>query len=197
MTLSRLRVEIRGAVQGVGFRPFVYRLAVGLSLSGWVANDAQGVVIEVEGSGASLDRFLVRLREERPDNALILSLQTARLAPQGYRGFEIRESDREGTKSALVLPDLATCADCLRELFDPGNLRFGYPFTNCTNCGPRFSIIESLPTTAPTPPCADSRCAPSASANTRSRPTAASTPSRMPARHAARVSSSGRLRERC
>jgi len=141
----RLQVDIRGAVQGVGFRPFVYRLATGLSLAGWVANDTQGVIAEVEGSRAALERFLERLRSEKPPRALILSLDATWLPPLGYRRFEIRESNRAGAKSVVVLPDLATCDDCLRELFDPGDRRYAYPFTNCTNCGPRFSIIESLP----------------------------------------------------
>ncbi len=143
--IMRLQVDIRGAVQGVGFRPFVYRLAASLSLAGWVANDTQGVIAEVEGARAALESFLDRLRSEKPQRAVILSLDAAWLPPAGYRGFEIRESNRAGAKSVVVLPDLATCDDCLRELFDPGDRRYGYPFTNCTNCGPRFSIIEALP----------------------------------------------------
>ena len=145
LAAHRLQVDIRGAVQGVGFRPFVYRLATSLSLAGWVANDTQGVIAEVEGSRAALERFLERLRAEKPPRAVILSLDAAWLPPRGYRRFEIRDSDRAGAKSVIVLPDLATCDDCLHELFDPGDRRYAYPFTNCTNCGPRFSIIESLP----------------------------------------------------
>jgi len=142
---QRLRVVIRGAVQGVGFRPFIYRLATDLGLTGWVNNSAQGVFIDVEGPKASLDTFLLRLEPEKPPHAFIQSLEASFLDPAGYAAFEIRHSDESGAKTALVLPDMAICADCLAELFDPANRRYRYPFTNCTNCGPRFSIIEALP----------------------------------------------------
>lgn len=144
-TASRLRSHIRGAVQGVGFRPFVYRLAGELGLTGWIVNSSQGVTIELEGPLAKLHDLLSRLRDELPPNASIHSLDTAYLDPVGYTGFEIRESDARGPRSAVVLPDIAICADCRREIFDGADRRFGYPFTNCTNCGPRFSIIEALP----------------------------------------------------
>ncbi len=142
---QRLRLEIRGAVQGVGFRPFVYRLATELGLAGWVINDTQGVFIEVEGVQPALARFLERLPAEKPPRALIHTLDASWLDAIGYTGFAIRHSDERGIKTALVLPDVATCADCLAELFDPADRRHRYPFTNCTNCGPRFSIIEALP----------------------------------------------------
>jgi hydrogenase maturation protein HypF len=143
--LRRLRVEIHGAVQGVGFRPFVYRLATELGLAGWVLNNTTGVFIEVEGAQPALAEFLRRLPLEQPPRALIQSLDASWLAPAGYAHFEIRHSDGQGSKTALVLPDIATCPDCLREIFDPADRRRGYPFTNCTNCGPRFSIIQALP----------------------------------------------------
>ncbi len=136
---------MRGAVQGVGFRPFVYRLATELGLKGWVINSAQGVFIEVEGLPNELADFAQRLRSEKPARAIIQSCESSQLAARGYEKFEIRESSDAGSKTALILPDIATCADCLREIFDPTNRRFRYPFTNCTNCGPRFSIIEALP----------------------------------------------------
>ncbi|MCP5518718.1 MAG: carbamoyltransferase HypF [Verrucomicrobiales bacterium] len=142
---GRLRLVIRGAVQGVGFRPFVHRLATELGLAGWVGNTSQGVIIEVEGSEAARDGFLRRLEAERPPRSAIHSLESTHLDPAGWRGFEIRASDPAGPKHALILPDIATCADCLAEIRDPANRRFRHPFTNCTNCGPRFSIIESLP----------------------------------------------------
>jgi hydrogenase maturation protein HypF len=142
---QRLRVEIHGAVQGVGFRPFVYRLATDLALAGWVINDTRGVFIEVEGPQANLARFLERVPVEKPPRAIIYSLDSAWLDPVGYDGFEIRHSDEHGAKTVLVLPDIATCADCLAEVFDPDDRRYCYPFTNCTNCGPRFSIIQALP----------------------------------------------------
>jgi hydrogenase maturation protein HypF len=142
---ARLKLTVRGAVQGVGFRPFVFRLATGLGLSGWVNNSPQGVFIEVEGPGAELEKFLLRLETEKPPRSFIQSLEASWLDPAGYTAFEIRPSETSGSKTALVLPDIATCPDCLREIFDPKNRRYRYPFTNCTNCGPRFSIIESLP----------------------------------------------------
>ncbi|MBA3882758.1 MAG: carbamoyltransferase HypF [Chthoniobacterales bacterium] len=142
---ERLKVLVRGAVQGVGFRPFVHRLATELLLDGWVLNSSQGVFIEVEGAPAVLRSFLLRLEKERPSRAVIQSLEPSFLDPVGHKRFEIRESDEGGEKTALILPDIATCADCLHELFDSTDRRFRYPFTNCTNCGPRFSIIEALP----------------------------------------------------
>jgi hydrogenase maturation protein HypF len=141
----RLRVEIHGAVQGVGFRPFVYRLATELGLTGWVINDTQGVFIEVEGPAPAVRRFSERLPAEVPPRAIVQTITSAWLEPAGFTRFEIRHSDSSGAKTVLVLPDIATCPDCLAELFDPADRRHGYPFTNCTNCGPRFTIIEALP----------------------------------------------------
>ncbi|MDQ3117703.1 MAG: carbamoyltransferase HypF [Verrucomicrobiota bacterium] len=143
--IERTRVQIRGAVQGVGFRPFVYRLATELSLRGWVNNSSQGVLLEVEGGASQLRSFLARLTKEKPPRAVIQSCESVQLDPVGYEAFEIRESEESGGKTALILPDIATCEDCLREIFEPQDRRFRYPFTNCTNCGPRFSIIEALP----------------------------------------------------
>jgi hydrogenase maturation protein HypF len=142
---NRLKITVRGAVQGVGFRPFVYRLAIGAGLAGWVNNSPQGVFIEIEGPRPTLEVFLLRLEADKPPRSSIQSLEASWLDPVGYAGFSIRESETGGARTALVLPDIATCPDCLAEIFDPHNRRFGYPFTNCTNCGPRFSIIESLP----------------------------------------------------
>jgi hydrogenase maturation protein HypF len=141
----RAKITVHGAVQGVGFRPFVYRLATQLGLAGWVLNSSQGVFIEVEGALDLLQVFRARLEKEKPALAIIQSLESSFLDSVGYHGFEIRYSDHTGPKTALILPDIATCADCLREVFDPFNRRYRYPFTNCTNCGPRFSIIEELP----------------------------------------------------
>ena len=143
--IQRMHIVIRGAVQGVGFRPFVYRLATELKLPGWVLNSPQGVFIEVEGEKQDLDSFLFRLQNEKPAPSFIQSLEFSLLDPIHFGKFVIRESERAGAKSALILPDIATCPECLREIFDPGNRRHRYPFTNCTHCGPRFSIIESLP----------------------------------------------------
>lgn len=143
--ITRTRLLIRGAVQGVGFRPCVYRLATGLGLAGWVSNGAQGVWIELEGPQAQLDAFLARLAAEPPPRASIQSRELWQLDPIGYQGFTIRASDTGGAKTALVLPDIAPCADCLRELRDPNDRRYRYPFINCTNCGPRYSIVLALP----------------------------------------------------
>jgi hydrogenase maturation protein HypF len=143
--LLRLRVTIRGAVQGVGFRPFIYRLAHALGLTGWVSNSNQGVFIEAEGSQPQLEAFLLGIEKDQPPRSFIQSLESSFLDPLGYAAFEIRPSDESGEKTALVLPDIATCSDCVREIFDPANRRYRYPFTNCTNCGPRFTIIEALP----------------------------------------------------
>ncbi len=141
----RLRVEVCGAVQGVGFRPFVYRLARELGLAGWVSNSSQGAVIEVEGNVEALAGFLRRLQSDRPLPCVLHDLIPVFLPALGYTSFGVCDSSEEGPKTAVILPDLATCADCVREIFDPGNRRFRYPFTNCTNCGPRYSIIEGLP----------------------------------------------------
>jgi hydrogenase maturation protein HypF len=142
---ERLRVAIRGAVQGVGFRPFVYRLASEMGLPGWVNNTAQGVFIEVDGARDQLERFLVRLEVERPPRAFIQSIEPAWLDAAGFSAFQILSSNGDGAVSALMLPDIAACPDCLAEVFDPANRRYRYPFTNCTNCGPRYSIIQTLP----------------------------------------------------
>jgi hydrogenase maturation protein HypF len=143
-TMQRLRVSIRGAVQGVGFRPFIYRLATEMMLPGWVSNTAAGVFIEVEGEPERLQEFLLRVEREKPAISFIQSLESAFLDPLGFRSFAIRESSG-GEKTVIVLPDIATCPDCLADIADPNNRRHRYPFTNCTNCGPRFSIIEALP----------------------------------------------------
>ncbi|MCT7973298.1 carbamoyltransferase HypF [Laspinema olomoucense] len=142
--LSRLSITVCGAVQGVGFRPFIYRLATELELNGWVNNSAQGVFIEVEGTQEKLETFLLRLEREKPAISFIQSLESTWLEPVGFTQFEIRPSVA-GAKTAVVLPDIATCPDCLQEIFDPQNRRYRYPFTNCTNCGPRYTIIRGLP----------------------------------------------------
>jgi hydrogenase maturation protein HypF len=116
-----------------------------MGLAGWVNNTSQGVFIEVEGSHEQLRRFLLHIDAERPPRSFVQSLESALLEPVGYTTFEVRHSDECGAKTAFVLPDIATCADCLAEIVDPTNRRYRYPFTNCTNCGPRFSIIEALP----------------------------------------------------
>ncbi len=144
-TLERLRIALYGAVQGVGFRPFIYRLASEMGLCGNVLNSSAGLLIEVEGSREELDTFARRLDHEKPRAAVVLAKETSLLAPAGYTQFEILTSDSAGGKTASVLPDLATCPECLRELTDPANRRYGYAFTNCTACGPRYSIVLDIP----------------------------------------------------
>ena len=143
--IQRLHIIIRGAVQGVGFRPFIYRLATEMNLNGWVINSNQGVIIEVEGEQPILNTFLYRIDKEKPPRSFIQSLESSFLDSIGFTLFEIRPSKNNGNLTAIVLPDIATCLECLTEIFNPANRRYLYPFTNCTNCGPRFSIIESLP----------------------------------------------------
>ncbi len=141
----RKRVRVEGTVQGVGFRPYVYRLAAELELDGFVLNDSRGVLLEVEGGEASVARFLARLPDEAPPLAAIDRLVADDREPVGHAGFEILASPQEGVADAAVTPDSATCADCLAELFDPGDRRFRYAFVNCTNCGPRFTIVRGVP----------------------------------------------------
>jgi hydrogenase maturation protein HypF len=144
--LQRLHLQVRGMVQGVGFRPFVYTLATELGLSGWVRNNDSGVDIEVEGGASELAAFVERLERDRPAHAILSQLETDWLTPCGYCQFEIQTSDSDSpTKSAWILPDLATCPACLSEIFDPHDRRYQYPFTNCTHCGPRYSILTALP----------------------------------------------------
>jgi hydrogenase maturation protein HypF len=144
-TPRRTRVRVHGTVQGVGFRPYVYRLADELGLAGWVLNDARGVLLEVEGGPQRVDAFLDRLTPDAPPLAIVERVETSALAPLGERSFAIRESPRGEVSDAPVTPDTATCADCLRELFDPHDRRYRYPFINCTNCGPRFTIVCGVP----------------------------------------------------
>ena len=146
LTAERLHVDVWGVVQGVGFRPFVHRLATRLGLHGWVLNDGNGVSIEVEGPRAGLLEFLGALQREKPPAAYLYALDHRFLPAEGFDRFEIRESvTAGGPPRAWVLPDLGICADCAREIADPADRRHRYPFTNCTHCGPRFTIIKTLP----------------------------------------------------
>ena len=132
-------------VQGVGFRPFVYQLAAKHNLKGWVCNTSGDVKIEVEGEKSALDRFLKDLEAQAPPLARLEDVSVTNHTPQGYSSFEIRHSVAEEGKYQLVSPDIATCQPCLREVLAPDDRRYRYPFTNCTNCGPRFTIIEDIP----------------------------------------------------
>jgi hydrogenase maturation protein HypF len=145
MGLRRTRVRVEGIVQGVGFRPFVHALAGRLGLAGLVGNDAAGVFVEVEGTGEAVERFLEALSREAPPLAVIERVTATPLAPAGAVGFAIAPSQAGGERQTLISPDTATCADCLRELADPADRRHRYPFINCTNCGPRFTIVRDVP----------------------------------------------------
>lgn len=141
----RLRLDVTGSVQGVGFRPFIHRLAVSEGLAGYVRNTGEGVSLEIEGPDSALERFLARLDKEITPPAGIQSRRSRQLPTRGDRHFVIAPSARRGRCSALVLPDLATCAKCLEEIFDPDDRRYRYPFTTCVHCGPRYSLIDAIP----------------------------------------------------
>ncbi len=141
----RKRIELQGVVQGVGFRPFVYRIARLCGIGGQVLNSSDGVVIEAEGGEASLRRFLSMLTTELPPLARIDRLAVFVQPPLGDRDFTIEQSVNQRGRFALVPPDVATCTECVHDFTSPGNRRFGYPFTNCTNCGPRYTIIRDVP----------------------------------------------------
>jgi hydrogenase maturation protein HypF len=141
----RLKIEITGIVQGVGFRPYIYRLARETGLSGYILNNTSGVLIEVEGEKQKLDEFLIRIDAEKPSVSKIYSLRHSFLRDKGFHDFEIRTSRKSGEKRALILPDISVCDECLEDIYSPEDRRFMYPFTNCTNCGPRFTIIQSIP----------------------------------------------------
>jgi hydrogenase maturation protein HypF len=145
MHLTGSRITVRGVVQGVGFRPFIYNLAERYRLRGWVLNDSSGVEIEVEGTPETIEAFVAAIRQEAPPLAHIASLEVRQATVQGYEGFKIRHSERQAGRYQLVSPDIATCGDCLHELLDADDRRYRYPFTNCTNCGPRFTIIADIP----------------------------------------------------
>ncbi|MDQ4131263.1 MAG: carbamoyltransferase HypF, partial [Actinomycetota bacterium] len=142
--LERRRFHIGGVVQGVGFRPFVYSLARDHALVGFVLNDGEGVVVEAEGQPDVLDEFARALERDAPPLARVDSVSVLRVAPKDEDGFVIARSEGRG-RTALISPDVATCEDCLRELFDPGDRRYRYPFINCTQCGPRFTIVREVP----------------------------------------------------
>jgi len=158
---QRIQVRLRGIVQGVGFRPFVYNLAQRLNLAGYVLNDSSGLTVEVEGPGAAIEAFLAALGSEHPPLAWIQDRAITSLPLNGDREFRIRPSVAETGQFALISPDIATCAECLADCTDPGNRRYGYAFTNCTNCGPRYTIIRDIPYDRPHTTMADfAMCAP-------------------------------------
>ncbi|MDQ3502862.1 MAG: carbamoyltransferase HypF [Actinomycetota bacterium] len=143
--VERRRIRVRGTVQGVGFRPFLYRHAVELGLSGWVGNEDGDVLLEVEGEGGALDTLVRTLRDSPPPLAVVEAVEVAFVPTSGSAGFVIATSTTGGNTDVRVSADVAPCAACLAELADPGDRRFGYPFTNCTDCGPRYTIVREVP----------------------------------------------------
>jgi hydrogenase maturation protein HypF len=145
ISLARKKIGVSGLVQGVGFRPFVYRLARSHNLAGWVRNTSRGVEIEVEGQPAALDLFIRQLSEEAPTLSRVERVVSRDATPLAEETFEILASEHLANTEAVIPPDVGLCPDCAREIRDPGDHRFGYPFTNCTNCGPRFTLIRQVP----------------------------------------------------
>ncbi|WP_244316240.1 acylphosphatase, partial [Streptomyces albidochromogenes] len=144
-TVERRRVTVRGVVQGVGFRPFLYALATELELTGHVTNTREGVVAEVQGAPSAVARFCAAISTQAPPLARVDSVDHHEVPATGGAGFAIVASRTDGTARTLVPPDTATCADCLTELADPADRRHRHPFINCTHCGPRFTIVTGLP----------------------------------------------------
>lgn len=141
-----IRLHVTGVVQGVGFRPFVYRIAKAHHVRGWVCNAVDGVDVHAEGDGGDVSAFVQSIADDAPAAAHVKRIKIDECDPESFSDFEIRVSDdADAETTTLVSPDLATCDDCIRELFDPSNRRYRYPFINCTNCGPRFTIIQELP----------------------------------------------------
>ncbi|MBF0512026.1 MAG: carbamoyltransferase HypF, partial [Candidatus Omnitrophica bacterium] len=143
--MKAVSINLRGRLQGVGFRPWVFCLAQELGLKGFVQNTSYGAYIEMEGAPIVLESFMKALREKTPTHCLITEMFMKDILWQGFEQFQILTSQDKDEHKALVLPDIATCADCIHEIFDPANRRYLYPLTNCTHCGPRYSIIEHLP----------------------------------------------------
>jgi hydrogenase maturation protein HypF len=142
---QRVRLRIRGIVQGVGFRPFVYRIAQAHHISGWVLNDTLGVLVEAEGTRSDVPDFAAALKEEAPPLSVIEGIEAQPLRPKGEKSFRILKSASCKGKELVLPPDIATCGDCLREVLNPADRRFRYAFTNCTNCGPRYTIVKDTP----------------------------------------------------
>ena len=146
MPNNRYEIKIKGVVQGIGFRPFIYKIAQQLNIKGWVKNSAEGVIIQAECSPKQLNNFSQKIQQEKPKQADIYNLEIKQLDYIGYQEFKIEKSEAKNQhKTAIIPADLTTCSECLKELFDPNNRRYRYPFINCTNCGPRYSIIKALP----------------------------------------------------
>ena len=140
MPIARYSLQIKGIVQGVGFRPYVFRLAKLLSIGGFVQNTSEGVYAEIEGEAAACDSFIEKLKQHPPALAQVISIQVQKQEPRGELDFAIIGSSR-GIRDALISPDIGICAACAAEIADQNNRRYRYAFTNCTDCGPRFTVI--------------------------------------------------------
>ena len=155
----RANVRVNGIVQGVGFRPFIHRQITAFGLTGWIRNNSRGVELEIEGEKDAVERFIAEIPEKKPALAVVESVSFDLLPVKGYADFRILPSQDLGVHQTLISPDTCICPDCLRELFTPGDRRYRYAFINCTNCGPRFTIIRDIPydrprtTMAPFPMC--------------------------------------------
>src|SRR5579872_6853820 len=142
---SACSIKVRGVVQGVGFRPFVFRLARANTLAGWVLNGEEGVEIFLEGADQALQSFVQALKSDPPPAAVITAIEIQTSDPISLQDFSIRETQRRDRPTVCISPDLPVCDDCLRELFDPADRRHRYPYINCTNCGPRYTVTLALP----------------------------------------------------
>ena len=145
ITEKAVCTRIKGIVQGVGFRPFVYNLARDFGLKGFVSNTSDGVYMEVEGTAETVDAFHSAIADKKPPLAHIVSMEVTEQYPKSYTDFTIHKSEGKNQRNTLISPDVCVCKDCLREMFDRKDRRFGYPFINCTNCGPRYTIIDDIP----------------------------------------------------
>ena len=184
-SLAAKKVEIKGIVQGVGFRPFIFQLAGRHHLTGRVSNTSAGVSIHVEGSATDIAGFLEDIEKHAPPLSRITEISVEPNSVEGFRTFSIAASFTDLHASALISPDVSICDDCLHELFDPKDRRFRYPFINCTNCGPRYTIIHRVPYDRPNTSMKEFIMCLSARRNTMTRTTVDFTPSPMPARPAA------------
>ncbi len=143
--MVRKKITVQGIVQGVGFRPFIYNLAVSNKLNGFVSNTSQGVVIEVEGANNKIDNFIDNIKLQAPPLSLITDISSKEIKTLKSENFIIKDSSDDKSVATLISPDIAVCQDCLKELFDRNDRRYHYPFINCTNCGPRYTIIDNIP----------------------------------------------------
>ena len=145
LKIGRKKITVQGIVQGVGFRPFIYNLAVSNKLNGFVSNTSQGVVIEVEGTNNQIDNFIENVKLQAPPLSLITDISYNEIVPLKSKNFIIKDSSGNESTATLISPDITVCQDCIKELFDPSDKRYHYPFINCTNCGPRYTIIDNIP----------------------------------------------------